>query len=313
MIRLPGRPRSPFPGLYHRFEPDVWVIVLIRFLTAIGFSICMPFLALHLHQDRGLPMTLVGIILLAGGLCASVSQALGGALSDRFGRRPILLVAASASVFLYSGLAVLIGMSAPIWAIAVVYTVGRSMLATTHPVISAMVADFAPKERLTEAYGILRIGANIGWAAGPAIGGYLIAFVPYAWLFGIPALMCGIVSVIVFFLVHESSSGADTAVGIRSILPAVNNRAFLVFTLISLLLFVVMGQMGSTLSIFTVDRVGFSTAQYGLLLTLNGLIVIFFQYPMTVALRHLSEITGSGAGKPALRVGLPDPGLDQAV
>ena len=234
-------------------------------------------------------MTLVGIILLVSGLCAAISQTLAGALSDRFGRRPILLAAASVSVFLYAGLSVLIGTSAPVWAITVVYTISRSMLATTHPVISAMVADFAPREKLTEAYGILRIGANIGWAAGPAIGGYLVAFVPYAWLFGIPAITCGIVSVIVLFSIHDSSSGAGKAVGVRSILPAVDNSAFLVFTLISLLLFIVMGQMGSTLSIFAVDRVGFSTAQYGLLLTLNGLIVIFAQYPMTRFLRQLTK------------------------
>ena len=50
-----------------------------------------------------------------------------------------------------------------------------------------------------------------------------------------------------------------------------------------------MGQMGSTLSIFSVDRVGFSTAQYGFLLTLNGLIVIFFQYPVTRALSRLAK------------------------
>jgi MFS family permease len=126
-------------------------------------------------------MTLVGIILLAAGLCSAISQALGGALSDRFGRRPILLMAASVSIFLYSGLAVLIGISAPVWAITIVYIAGRSILTITRPVISAMVADFTSKERLTEAYGVLRIGANIGWAAGPAIGGYLIHFL-VLWL-----------------------------------------------------------------------------------------------------------------------------------
>jgi len=234
-------------------------------------------------------MTLVGIILLAAGLCSAISQALGGALSDRFGRRPILLTAASVSIFLYSGLAVLIGISAPVWAITIAYIAGRSVLTITRPVISAMVADFTSKERLTEAYGILRIGANIGWAAGPAIGGYLATFVPYAWLFGVPVLTCGIVSLIVFFFVHESSHGTSRRVGFRSMLPPADNRAFLVFTLLSLLLFIVMGQMTSTLSIFAVDRVGFSTAQYGLLLTLNGLIVIFFQYPMTLALRRLAK------------------------
>jgi MFS family permease len=59
--------------------------------------------------------------------------------------------------------------------------------------------------------------------------------------------------------------------------------------MVSLLLFIVMGQMASTLSIYAVDRVGFSTAQYGLLLTLNGLIVIFFQYPMTLAIRQIAK------------------------
>jgi MFS family permease len=72
-------------------------------------------------------------------------------------------------------------------------------------------------------------------------------------------------------------------------LPPGDDRLFLVFTIVSLLLFIVMGQMASTLSIFTVDRVGFSTAQYGLLLTVNGLIVIFFQYPMTLALRRVAK------------------------
>jgi MFS family permease len=234
-------------------------------------------------------MTLVGMILLAAGLCSAVTQAFGGVFSDRFGRRPILIMASSISVFLYLGLAVLIGISAPVWAITVAYVAGRSVLTITRPVISAVVADFTPKEKLTEAYGILRIGANIGWAAGPAIGGYLATFLSYGWLFGVPVLTSGIVSLIVFFFVHESSQKTSRRVGFRSILPPPGDRAFLVFTMVSLLLFIVMGQMASTLSISAVEKVGFSTAQYGLLLTLNGLIVIFFQYPMTVALRRIAQ------------------------
>ena len=261
----------------------------IEFFRAIGWSVCIPFLSLYLYQDRGLSMTLVGVILLAGGLCSAISQALGGALSDRFGRRPILLMTALASVFLNLGLAILIGISAPVWAIAIVYIAGRSMLTTTRSVISAMVADFTSKERLTEAYGIIRIGANIGWAAGPAIGGFLATSLPYAWLFGIPTLTCGIVYLLVFFFIHESSSGVSKRVSFRSMFPTADNRPFLVFAVLSLLVSIVAGQLSSTLSIFAVDRVGFSTAQYGLLLTLNGLIVIFFQYPMTLALRRLAK------------------------
>jgi predicted MFS family arabinose efflux permease len=296
MNELLAKAGSPLQNVYRRFEPDIWVMAVIQFFTAIGFSICMPFLSLYFYQDRGLSMTLVGVILLAGGLCAAVSQALGGTLSDRFGRRPILIVAASVSVFLYLGLSLLIGRSAAVWAIAFAYVAGRSVLTTTRPVISAMVADFTSKEKLTEAYGILRIGANIGWAAGPAIGGYLAGFLPYGWLFGIPVLTCAIVFLIAFFFIHESSHGVSRRLAFRSILPTTDHPAFLVFTLLSLLVFVVAGQLSSTLSISTVDRVGFSYSQYGLLLTLNGLIVIFFQYPMTLVLRRLAKFQALVSG-----------------
>jgi len=289
MEGLSGKAKSPFRNVFHRFEPELWVITVIQFFTVIGFSICMPFLSLYLYQDRGLSMTMVGTILLAAGLCSAVSQALGGALSDRFGRRPILLIGALVSVLSFSVLAALIGISAPVWAIAIVYTASRSILTTTRPVISAMVADFTSKEKLTEAYGILRIGANMGWAAGPAIGGFLATFLPYGWLFGIAPLTCGIVSFIVFFFVRESSHGMSKGVGFRSMLTIADDRPFLVFAVISILLFIAMGQMVSTLSIFTVDMLGFSIAQFGLLLALNGLIVILFQYPMTLALRRIAK------------------------
>jgi MFS family permease len=286
---LPGKVSGSLRNVFHRFEPQLWLVTITQFFIAIGFSICIPFLSLHLYQDRGLSMTLVGTIILAAGLCSAASQALGGALSDRFGRRPILLIGTAVSVFLFSGLAALIGISAPVWAIAVVYIASRLILTTTRPVISAMVADFTPKEKLTEAYGILRIGANLGWAAGPAIGGYLATFLPYGWLFGVAPLTCGIVFFIIFFFIRESSRGMSKGVGFRSMFAIANDRPFLVFVVISILLFIAMGQMVSTLSIFTVVKLKFSTDQFGLILALNGLIVVFFQYPMAVALRRVAK------------------------
>jgi predicted MFS family arabinose efflux permease len=289
MEPLLGKVRNPLRNTFHQFEPQVWVMAAVQLVMATGFSICIPFLALYLHQDRGLSMTLVGLIILGAGLCSAVTQAFGGALSDRFGRRPILIMASSISIFLYSGLAVLIGISAPVWAIAIAYVAGRAMLTIARPVISAMVADFTSKEKLTEAYGILRIGGNMGWAFGPALGGYLATFLPYGWLFGIAALACAVVFLIVFFFVHDSSHWVSRSAGLRDVLPPAEDRVFLAFIALSVLLFIAMGQMASTLSIFTVDMIGFSKAQFGLLLTLNGLIVIFFQYPMTLALRRVAK------------------------
>jgi len=125
-------------------------------------------------------MTLVGMFILIAGLCSAAAQMVGGVLSDRFGRRPLLIGAAGIRVPLYAGMAVLIWFSAPVWAIIVIYIAGQSVGMMVHPVTSAMVADLSPKDRLTETYGLLRVGRNLGWAAGPAVGGYLATFLPRA-------------------------------------------------------------------------------------------------------------------------------------
>ena len=225
-------------------------------------------------------MTLVGTIILAAGLLSAGSQMVGGVLSDRFGRRRLLLGAMGISVILYSGLSILIGASAPIWAIAVTYIAGRSVLTTTQPTVSAIVADLAPKNRLTESYGLMRVGGNVGWAAGPAVGGYMATFVSYAWLFGVAALTSVLAFSLILFFFKESFHGDTDRVDFRSILHVATNRTFLMFTTLSMLVFMGMAHIGSTLSVFTVDRIGFSTAQFGLLLTVNGLIVVLFQYPV---------------------------------
>ena len=166
--------------VFGRFKAGIWTITAIELLSAAGFSICLPFLSLYLYLERGLPMTLVGMFILIAGLCSAAAQMVGGVLSDRFGRRPLLIGAAGIRVPLYAGMAVLIWFSAPVWAIIVIYIAGQSVGMMVHPVTSAMVADLSPKDRLTETYGLLRVGRNLGWAAGPAVGGYLATFLPRA-------------------------------------------------------------------------------------------------------------------------------------
>ena len=53
------------------------------------------------------------------------------------------------------------------------------------------------------------------------------------------------------------------------------------FGMLAMLFFLTMTQWGGTLSVFTVDRIGFSTEQYGLLMSISGLLIIIFQYPIS--------------------------------
>jgi len=281
---------------YRRFDTRIWIITAVGLLNVAGFSLSLPFLSLYLYQERGIPMTVVGTIILISGLCSAVTQIFGGVISDRLGRRPLLIGAAMTAALLFIAMAILIAAEAPVWAIVIVYATGQSAMMITRPANQAMVVDISPKKQLAEAYGILRVGMNLGWAVGPAIGGHLLVFLPYPWLFGVTALTSFISCGLIFFLVKESFGGAVEQVNVRTIFLAVRDRHLLKFTLLSLLVFLVMGQMISTLSIFTVDHVGFTTAQYGMLLTTNGLIVVVLQYPVAVNAGRIAKYKALALG-----------------
>ncbi|HEX74552.1 MAG TPA: MFS transporter [Dehalococcoidia bacterium] len=269
-------------SLLVRFENRIWVIAILNLIAASGFSLSIPFLSLYLYQERDISMTLVGTIILVGGIFAAVTHLVGGDLSDKIGRRQILLIAIGSRVLTYSGMAILIGFSAPIWAISSVYIVGQAVGMMARPVLSAMVVDLVPKERLTETYGLLRVALNLGWAVGPAAGGYLATFLPYSWLFAVAALITVLGFVFVLFFLRESFHKTTEQIEPHGVLSVAHDRTFLIFIGLNFLVLLVAGQMMSTLSIFTVAHMGFSTAQYGLLLTANGLVVILFQYPVAL-------------------------------
>jgi len=197
-IRRRGEPSSG------RLQPGVWLIAVIGFLNSAAFSISLPFIALYLHDDRHMSMTAVGLVILGSGIASALVQLYAGALSDRLGRRPLLITSVIASTVLYVGLALLVATSAPILLIVGLYTLVRCSLMMQRPAIQAMVVDIYPRERLVEANGILRIGQNLGWAFGPAIGSYLLMSFPYSWLFMVASFISFVFVFFVFSSVKET-------------------------------------------------------------------------------------------------------------
>lgn len=279
-------PRRWFRGLrgeIARFDRALWVLVASQLITSAGFSIALPFLSLYLHRDRGLSMTVVGTIALANGVVSAVGRLAGGELADRIGRRPTVLGAVGVRVGLFLGLAALVWGNGSVWAIAAVYLGVRISGALAMSAITAMVADLAGTERRMEAYGLLRVGGNVGWAAGPAVGGYLASFLPYWTLFATTAFATTVAFVLLALYARESRHGGRTAEPLLALREVFADRRFVSFVGISLLVFIVAGQLVSTLSVFTVGRLGLSEAEFGGLLTLNGLLVVLFQYPLARA------------------------------
>jgi MFS family permease len=111
----------------------------------------------------------------------------------------------------------------------------------------------------------------------------------YGWLFGVSALLTASALLIVLLYLKESNTRTKEKMGPRNLSHILKDGTFLAYTAVSVVIFLLMGQMMSTLSVYTVDFMGLSTAQYGMLLTTNGLMVVFLQYPMSYKLNRASK------------------------
>jgi MFS family permease len=307
-------------------------LFLGRVFASVGFSIVIPFLSLYLHEKRGVAMSAVGAIFFLAALTGGLGQIVGGDWSDRYGRKRVIVLTQllRAVVFLSMGLAVLTSASYYVFAglTAVSSFAGRAF----EPPSGAMIADIATGEQRTEYYGILRIGGNLGWALGPAMGGFLAA-ISYSSLFFIAAAVLLAAGGFMAIMLQETSPrhrrgrsrrpveqmgdlekaatqpvapvGPTPRFRLGDLGEAFRDTMFLRHCVTCLVLYMVMSQLMSTLSVYAVEGAGISKVQLGTIYSLNGFMVVFLQFPvvrllaphrMTTALVVGSVLYGVGYG-----------------
>ena len=152
--------------------PAFGFIFASALLSAISFSIVIPVLP-HLVRslaggDSADAAEWMMVFAASWGLAQLVFAPLLGALSDRFGRRPVLLVSSLglAIDFLFMALAPTL----PLFLLARVISGATS---ASFPTAHAYVADVVPPERRTAAFGKLASAISVGFMVGPALGGWL--------------------------------------------------------------------------------------------------------------------------------------------
>jgi MFS family permease len=275
------------------YQSGIWAVMGIQAIRSTGFSISFTYLPLYLYQQRHVSMTLVGLIILISGIISGLFQIVGGLLADRFGYRKMFIIFQVTDTLLFTLMAVLIGINASVWSIFLTSTVVTIVGGMSAPAISAIVTDVSQKNRLTESYGLMAIGGNLGWAIGPLTGGFLLSHTSYGWVFGIGVLVTSLSLIGTYYLPRDATRDA---IGKPTGLLSKNNlKLFLsdptliVFCVLCLLFFLEMAAWGAPLSVFTIDRLGFSTEQYGLLMSISGVLIIIFQYPISRRIEWLGS------------------------
>ena len=143
------------------------VVFTIVFIDLVGFGIVLPLMPAF-AATYGISPAAIGVLVTSFSLLQLLVSPLWGALSDRIGRRPVLLIGLFGSTVSY----VLFALAGGFWTLLASRIIAGSMGATVG-VAQAYVADITPPERRAQSLGILGAGFALGFILGPAIGGVL--------------------------------------------------------------------------------------------------------------------------------------------
>lgn len=264
-----------------QFEKNLWVLSLGWFVGAMGFAISIPFVSIYFYSELGLSMTQIGLFFGLMAIIRSIFQLVGGEIADRIERRYLLVHTQIIRSFAFLGMAYAIYQDLGFWYVAGAMALNSVFGAMFHPAANAMVSDILPPEKRLDGYAITRSAGNLGWAAGPAIGGFLAGH-SYGFLFVMSAVIT-MISGIVFWVYMESPNiiRNNERFKFKDLIAIKNDPSLAKHSILIFILYLVVAQLIAPFSVYSVEMVGITESQLGWLYTLNGILVVSCQILIT--------------------------------
>ncbi|ETI67725.1 MDR family MFS transporter [Neobacillus vireti] len=270
-----------------QFHPIVWVLLIGTVLSRGSAFMTLPFLSIYLSRHMDLSPIIIGITVGMSPLMGTVGGFIGGHLSDRFGRKPIMLVSLFMVAFVYYGFTVATGQG---WFILLNALNGLSN-SFFEPTAQALMADLTEKTKRMKVYSLRYTAMNIGASVGPLIGAYLantsakLSFAITGTIYLLYAL------VLVYFLqrlvVPLSQEGnSKKVVSFGAAFRIIKTDKALRYLIIGIIL-VNMGyvQIDSNLPQILEGTVENGILIFSILITINAVMVVVLQMPIS----HLAE------------------------
>lgn len=280
---------------------EAWLLFWTNLVNRAGLMV-LPFLILYLTTERGLSAARAGIVLSAYGLTSIAGAPLAGRLADRIGSLPVMRVSlAMTGVILF---AYPFARTFPqLIAVTVLWSL---MDVSFRPASLKLMTEAVDPAHRKSAFALVRLAINLGMSIGPALGGFLAA-VSFRAIFIVDAITSIAAAAVLFlFRAHSVSVTAESAgarlshVRTKSVLT---DMPFLIFLFGVFLSAVVFFQHEGALPLFLVQTLGQSTAFFGILFTINTLLIVAFEIPLNSATAHWPHARSMGVGSALITIG----------
>ena len=251
-------------------------------LLLFGYGLSLPFFTVYLIGQQGLSASMAGLVIGLSALSRSVASALAGELSDVFGRKTLMEWGLTLEIIAMLAMALCMEYGADTGWLLLAYFFTTFFGAVFRPVSNAWITDHTRPKQRVEAFSIIRIGLNVGWALGPAVGGFLVRY-SYTYAFYLTALAYCLTVLFLHYIIPQDVGRNTTSRSHRpqfvSMLLSLKDSRLAKICFYVFLITAVNAQLVVGLSIHCHTYLGMPEYYIGWFFTLNGLAVILLQYP----------------------------------
>ncbi|AXG07398.1 MFS transporter [Haloplanus rubicundus] len=263
------------------FRRPVYAVAGGRLINVFGSGLVYPFATIHFHLQVGIPLSVVGLGLLANNVATATGTAIGGYLADRYGRRPVMVGSMALSALTLAAYA-LVTTGTGFIAVATAAGLTTGLYA---PASQAMIADLTDAGERERGYGLLKVASNVGFGSGFVVGGVLYEFASTAVFVadGLTSAVVAAVLLVALPRVHDGRAAATLSESVGDWGRAITQRRLVALAGLNVGFAIMYAQMQATVPVVASETLGLDSAQIGTLYVLNPLVLVVFQMPVLSA------------------------------
>jgi predicted MFS family arabinose efflux permease len=240
----------------------------------------LPFLSKYLKENLHFSYSQVGWIMVSFGVGSMLGSWLGGKLSDKIGFYRIMifsLLTSGLGFFLMQSITSFFGLCLAMFLLMSIADMFR-------PAMFVSLNVYAKPENRTRALTLVRLAINLGFAAGPALGGLIIMNIGYKGLFWVDGITC-ILAILIFWIKVKERKGLLISKEEKQSLEAnresvFKDKPFWIFLVSCLISGILFFQLFTTIPLYHKEQFDLTEFQTGLLLTMNGVLIFFLEMPI---------------------------------
>ena len=263
---------------------EVWWLALITFINRAG-TMVIPFLTLYLEEDKSLSLTQISWVMSAFGLGSVVGTWIGGKLTDTIGYYKVMV----RSLFSTGVLFIALQFLDSFWSICLGIFLVMMVADTFRPAMFVAMSVYSKPENKTRSVTLIRLAINLGFSAGPAVGGLIIATMGYGGLFWVDGITCILATLLLISVLNPKKAKPIDQTIAEQPVSVYNDKPFWVFFVAMVIFGVIFLQYFSTMPLYYKEIHSLTPFEIGLLLGLNGFFIFLLEMPLIHWLEHLKR------------------------